>query len=184
MKPCSRNRKQLAWLAVGALDAAKARDLRAHVQTCEACRRYLAELSTLTKNLAGMEVKSNVQTSESFHHRVVRRLRVKSSPFIWKTAMAQLSGRLPNWRIALPATAAVCLALLLLVKQPAIRSPKPPTTSIAPSALAAKPDLPPTFANYQMVANQSLEKFDELLSKQGNRNLPASRTYAASRMEE
>jgi hypothetical protein len=35
----------------------------------------------------------------------------------------------------------------------------------------SRTDLPPTMANYRMVADQSLEKLDELLSQQANRNL-------------
>ena len=49
---------------------------------------------------------------------------------------------------------------------------------------AALPELPkhlaPTVANYEMMANQPLEKLDELLTKQGSRNLPPAPIYTAS----
>jgi hypothetical protein len=38
----------------------------------------------------------------------------------------------------------------------------------------------PTLSNYQMVANHSLEALDELLTRQGNRNLPPVPVYTAS----
>ena len=44
MKPCSKNRKLLAWLALGNLDDKQATALREHVATCEGCRSYLDEL--------------------------------------------------------------------------------------------------------------------------------------------
>jgi hypothetical protein len=41
-------------------------------------------------------------------------------------------------------------------------------------------DLAPTIANYQRVANQSLDKLDVLLTRQGNRPLPSMPIYTAS----
>jgi anti-sigma factor RsiW len=185
MKPCSRNRKQLAWLAVDALDPRKAEDLRAHLETCEGCRRYLAEMSAVTEDLAAAQTRSSILTSESFHQRIVRKLGAESSRAIWKMIGLPFGRRLPSWRIALPAAAAaVCLTVLAMLWQPKADSPTRSRASQAPFAPASKPDLPPTFANYQMVANQSLEKLDELLTKQGNRNPLASQTYAAFKTEE
>jgi len=185
MKPCSKNRKLLAWLALDALDAANAQELRAHVQNCEGCRHYLAEISALTQKLATAQSNSNIQPSESFHQSVVRKLEAERSVSIWNIVRPLLPGRLPNWRIALPAlAAAACLAIFALVSRPAVRSHQTSNPSTTPPGPSSAPELPPTFANYQMVANQSLDKFDELLSKQGNRNPFSTRTYAASRMEE
>jgi hypothetical protein len=44
----------------------------------------------------------------------------------------------------------------------------------------AQSDPDPTISNYQMVANRSLEKLDELLTRQGNRNPSPSPIYTAS----
>jgi len=66
MKPCSNNRKPIAWLAIGALDARQERALRAHLETCEGCRSYLEEISTITQKLATTEVRSDIQTSNPF----------------------------------------------------------------------------------------------------------------------
>jgi len=79
-----------------------------------------------------------------------------------------------NWRLALPlAGAAVLLALSFI----AWRSGVPAITQTnAPAAVATKgeADLPPTMGNYEMVANRSLEKLDELVTEQGNRNPPSA----------
>ncbi len=52
MKPCSNHRKLIAWLAVDALDDPQTRSLRAHLETCEGCRRYLAEISNVAQKLS------------------------------------------------------------------------------------------------------------------------------------
>ena len=185
MKPCLKNQEPLAWLALGELDEAAAQDLRTHLETCEGCRRYLGEISTITRNLATLEIDSNIQTSESFHQRVVRKLDAEQPLSIWQIFRKSVWPILPNWRFTLAATsAAACLAFLAVMWWPATRPQVRFATATTPSPSTSKPDLAPTLANYQMVANHSLEQFDELLSKQGNRNSSSSRTYAASRMEE
>jgi hypothetical protein len=47
-------------------------------------------------------------------------------------------------------------------------------------APTSKSDLEPTIGNYQFIANQSLERLDELLNRQGSRNLPPGKVYSAS----
>ena len=44
----------------------------------------------------------------------------------------------------------------------------------------AKRDLAPTISNYQMIANHSLEKLDEVLTTEGNRNPPPAPVYTVS----
>ena len=75
MKPCAQNRKLIAWLASNALDARQTRQLQAHLETCEGCRRYLAEISNVTERLAAAETNPDVQASESFHRKVAGKLR-------------------------------------------------------------------------------------------------------------
>jgi hypothetical protein len=43
-----------------------------------------------------------------------------------------------------------------------------------------KSDLPPTIANYQRIATRSLDDFDELLTRQSERNPPPTPNYTAS----
>jgi hypothetical protein len=87
-----------------------------------------------------------------------------------------------NWRVALPvvgATAVAVAALLLFLEHPRISSAPQPSVGAA-AALKAKRDFDPTLYNYQMVANRSLDQLDDLLTRQGNRNLSPNSTYTAS----
>ena len=176
MKPCANNRKLIAWLAVDALDARREDVLRAHLETCEGCRRYLDDLSHVTERLSAVEIRSDVQASDSFHRKVVSRLRAETSASVWDTMLAQL--RAMSWRVALPVLGAIAVvALSLFVWGPAI---PPPTGNGTASNLKVKTDLDPTISNYQMIANRSLEKLDELLTQQGSRNPSPTPVYTVS----
>ena len=60
--------------------------------------------------------------------------------------------------------------------------PAPPTVQVV-SVSSSESDLAPTIANYQMIANQSLEKLSELLTRQGNKPLPPTPVYTISSFE-
>ena len=182
MKPCSKNRKCIAWLALDALDAQEARDLRAHLETCEGCRRYLEEISNVTERLIAAETEPDIQASEAFHQRVVGRLRAKESGSFSETVLASLRAMLLNWRVVLPvigATAVVIAAWSVFGPHPGVPSPAP-TGAQAMLTPNVTNDLDPTISNYQMVANRSLEELEELLTRQGNRNPPSPELYTAS----
>ena len=74
MKPCFTKRKLIAWLALGELDAPRAKPSARIFETCAPCRRYLAELSAVTDRLAAPRPEPNLETSASFHRSLVRRL--------------------------------------------------------------------------------------------------------------
>src|SRR6266567_5610661 len=121
MKPCSNNRKPIAWLAIGALDARQERALRAHLETCEGCRSYLEEISTITQKLSSTEVRSDIQTSESFHQKVIGALRPPAMTSPWPDLLATFRRPWPNWRVALPAVSGAALlfaALSVFVQRP------------------------------------------------------------------
>jgi hypothetical protein len=182
MKPCSNNRKLIAWLAVDALDARRERELRAHLETCEGCRRYLREVSTATEKLTAAEIRSDIQTSEAFHQKVAGALRAEETSSAWTTVVAQLQATLLNWRVALPViggAVVVIAALSVFPRRPGVLLPAP-TRSQAVLAPSIKRDLDPTISNYQMVANRSFEKLDELLTRQGHRNPSPTPIYTAS----
>jgi hypothetical protein len=179
MKPCSKNRKLLAWLALDELDARRARELRAHIKSCDACRGYLKEISAVTERLAAAEMAPDIQASETFHQRLVARLRTEQPVSLWEGMLAAVR---QNWRVALPAfcTAALVIATLSIpVRQPTV-SPLAPTGSQAGLPPARELDLPPTIANYQSVANRSLDELDELLTRQANGNPPSAPIYTTS----
>ena len=185
MKPCARNRKLIAWLALNALDAGQTRQLQAHLETCEACRRYLAEISNVTEGLAAAETTSDIQASETFHRSVADKLRRAKPDPLGEVLAAYLRRSLRDWRVALPAIT----ALLVIGATVAIwrRSPDVPPTPQAGAQTAPVPaadnDLAPTIANYQRVANQSLGKLDALLTRQANQPLPPMPIYTASTRE-
>ena len=182
MKPCSKNRKHIGWLALDALDVRQTEDLRAHLETCAGCHRYLEEISNVTQKLTAAELKTDIRASESFHQKVVHRLRAEKSVDVWETVVAHLRGTMLNWRVALPVVGAAVVVIAVMstfLWRPNVPLPAPSRATIA-SAPNINSDLPPTIANYLMVANQSLEKLDELLTRQGNRNPSPARIYTAS----
>src|SRR5205814_1732677 len=158
MKPCSTHRKRIAWLALDALDFQEARDLRAHLETCEGCRRYLEEISNLTQRLIAAETELDIQPSKSFHQRVAGRLRAERSGSFSETVVACLRAVLLNWRVVLPvigATALVMAAWSVFAPRPGVPLPAP-TGAQAVLTPNVRNDLDPTLSNYQMVANRSL----------------------------
>jgi anti-sigma factor RsiW len=183
MKPCAQNRKLIAWLASNALDARQTRQLQAHLETCEGCRRYLAEVSNVTERLTAAEANADVQASEVFHQKLAGKLRAVKPDSVGEILAAYFRGTLLNWRVALPAIAALVVVIGVTVaiwrQPPVVPSPRIASTQTA-SVSDADDDLAPTIANYQRVANQSLDKLDALLTRQGNRSLPPMPIYTAS----
>jgi hypothetical protein len=182
MKPCAQNRKLIVWLALNALDAQQARHLRAHLETCEGCRRYLAEISNVTERLAEGEANPDIEASEIFHRKVAGKLRAAKPDSPGEIMAAYFRGTLLNWRVALPAIAALVVVGVTVAtwRQPPVVSSSPKAATETSLASDADNDPAPTLANYQRVANQSLDKLDALLTRQGNRALPSMTIYTAS----
>ena len=182
MKPCAQNRKLIVWLASNALDARQTRQLQAHLETCEGCRRYLAEISSVTEKLVATESNPDVQASEVFHQKLAGKLRVAKPDSMGEILAAYLRGTLLNWRVALPSVAALVMigVTVAIWRQSPVVSPSARAGIQTVSVSDADNDLAPTIANYQRVANQSLDKLDVLLTRQGNRPLPSMPIYTAS----
>ncbi len=186
MKPCSNNRKLIAWLAVDALDDRQTRSLRAHLETCEGCRRYLAEISNVAQKLSAAATPPDIQAAESFHQRVLGALRAEETASSRETLLARLRATLLTWRVVLPtvgATALAIVALSIFARHPVAPVPAP-TVAQAVLTPNAKSNLDPTISNYHTVANRSLEQLDELLIRQGNRNPSPSPLYTASSLSQ
>ena len=182
MKPCSKNRKQIAWLALGELDAQNASLLREHLAVCESCRRYWTEISSVTEGLALAKPDSELEASEMFHRRVAQKMQAVESGSIPENLAVLIRRALLNWHVALPVTGALVIAAFAVVtlrQPPRPASPAPPAAQVT-SAAESESDLPPTLANYQMIAGQSLRKLDEVLTAQGNKALPPAPVYTAS----
>jgi anti-sigma factor RsiW len=185
MKPCSKNRKQIAWLALGTLDARTATALREHLNRCAGCRRYWEKISNVTKGLAAAAPDSDLEASEHFLHRVANKLQAAESQSALETLAAWLRGAMPDWRVALPACVALLIALgvAIAMRQNSNLSPAVPRAVQVASRPSSESDLAPTLANYQRAARQSPEKLSELLNRQGNRPLPPAPLYTASDLE-
>jgi hypothetical protein len=125
---------------------------------------------------------SNLEASRLFHRRVAEKLQAVESSSLLARLAAWVGGAMPNWRLVLPAFAVVVMALAVVValpRHPALPLPADPATPFV-SASGSDYDLAPTLANYQMMANQSLDRLSELLTRQGNKSLPPVPLYTAS----
>jgi len=181
MKPCLRNRKQIACLMLGTIEAKKAAALREHFAVCDGCRSYWEEIANVSRELEAAAPNARLEASDFFHHRVAERLRsVESRSFRENLAARLVRWPLLGWRAALPAVVVLGFAVLAIV---ALRNPVEHLLSTTPSAQVlsgsgSKSELAPSIGNYQMVAGQSLEKLSELLTEQGNRILPPAPAYS------
>ena len=168
MKPCSTYRQEIVSHCLNLLDPAEQRGFRSHLETCAACRAYFEEMSALT-SLQALRAPVEIETSERFHQRIVRALQnERRSPI---DALFTLCQRLPR-RVALSVGTVAVIALISLRVSHHRTPPKRPAVSA--SIAINRSILEPTVSNYQIVANASLDELDELLTKQGNRNLPGT----------
>jgi len=178
MKPCFSKRKLIAWLALGELDARRAQDLRAHIRTCDGCRRYLEGISTVGERLAASKTEPEIEASASFHRGLVSKLKAEPTASPWGILSEWL-----NWRVAVPAVGAAALVIVTLAvfssRQPGV-PPRIEASRPVVSAPIAKADLSPTVANYERAALRSPDELDELLTRQANRNRSPAPIYTAS----
>jgi negative regulator of sigma E activity len=137
-------------------------------------------MSGVSDKLNACRIDPDICASESFHQKLAHRVKAEETVSRW-AVVAQLQAALPKWKMALPvigAAAAVVTALLLVVRPPAGSSLAPIKSATAMPP--AKRDLAPTISNYQMIANHSLEKLDEVLTTEGNRNSSPAPVYTVS----
>jgi anti-sigma factor RsiW len=182
MKPCSQNRKQITWLALGELDAADAKTLREHLSGCEGCRRYFDEMSGVTEKLAAAEPDTSVQAPDYFHQRLTEKLRATESGSVFEDVAAWIARMTPGWRVALPGMAVVLLAVFVVMsrRQPLEEAVVQPPAAQVVTTSGSVSDSAPTMGNYQMLAGQSLDKLDEALTREGNASLSPAPIYTGS----
>jgi len=183
MKPCPKNRELIAWLVLGNLEADRACVLRDHLESCGGCRRYFEELSMVTASVRAAEVKTSFKATESFHQRVVARVQARR-PSLFQWTLPELVRSLSlSWRVGLSVVGGIAILIGLLFIHPQQPPAHPPGLVRVPAPAGTARDivndLEPTISNYQMVANHSLDKLDQLLTEQGSRNLPKVATYTA-----
>ncbi len=185
MTPCPGREKSIAWLALDALDAEPARELRAHLETCPGCRHYFAEMSQLTGQIAAAAPPEEISASDSFHRQVMVRIKAAPPASPWVATLESLRIVIFNWRTAVPATVMVIILLVIGVGMRShstvnIQQPAPAVASPAMAAGVADPA--PTIANYHRAASQSLEKLDALLSREDTRADEPTQICTASTM--
>jgi hypothetical protein len=184
MKPCADQQKLIALLALHALPDQPAHELLAHLKTCDGCHRYLAELSLVTEQLSAVQPDSEVVASETFHRQTVARLKAETSESVWNLLLAVVRDLPLLWRVTVPASVILLIWLRLgITNSPPADVPVQPVASIhapATATTAATADQSPTIANYQRVADESLDKLDELLSQQEKQTARATPVYTAS----
>ena len=184
MRPCWKNRKTLAWLALGELGEEEAGKLRAHLQSCDPCRERFEELSGIAQELSSPPLAPELQPRPSFHRGLVAALREQHSQSSCDLFATPLWRPVPNWAAAL----AVCLVLVaaFLLWSPSTRRPGtlsqassgPPRLASVPTSQEEPPA--PTISNYRLAANRSLDELDELLTRQARQCAPATPLFTAS----
>jgi len=181
MKPCPKNQEAIALLAMEALEVQRARELRAHLAECAACRCYLGEISSVAGTLRAGEPEPSGQPTTAFHRNVVSALAATQRDSAGEMLLAKI-WFLVNRRLALPAlTAAALVITALWVAAPRVDKPAPTPLAVrAVTKPELKTNLEPTFSNYEMAARQSLDKLDELLTEQANRNPASPAVYTAA----
>lgn len=180
MKPCGRNRKRIAALALGELRADEARELRRHFEMCEGCRRAFEELVGIGDELAAAAPGTEVLVSAGFHHRLMRELRKEPAPSLFGFWADQLQ----SGRLALAFGLVLAGAIVFWVVQERGSAPDRSTASDRAqpaSAQVRQPELPaPTIANYRHAAERSLDDLDDLLTQQALHSAPATPLYSAA----
>ncbi len=172
MNPCRKYRKQIAWLAMDALEIQVESKLLAHLKACAACRCYLEEISNIAGNLRGAEPGADIQPTALFHRRVAGALSSAGRP----------SGDSRwNWRFSFAVGSAAALAILVWVAAwPFGGAPRRAFVGNRSAAASGqKADQEPTFFNYESAAHKSLDKLDELLTEQGERNQDSPPIFTA-----
>jgi anti-sigma factor RsiW len=181
MNRCSQNRKLIACLVMEILEEHEAQTLRLHLQTCETCRHYHEEVAHAARKLNTIGPNTDVHASNVFHQRVMGALRAETRRPAWQLWLRQIQRAFLDRRVAFPilGTAVVLVAAwCLALRQPHVSVATPVGNQEQVTAPRIDPE--PTISNYQTVANQSLEKLDELLNRQATRNPAATPIYTAS----
>jgi len=171
MKPCRQNKKLITWFILNELGPREISELTTHLRHCKGCQVYLKEMRCVANQLNALRSVAETEAGVA----------VCAEP-LPRRSPASLSGQVPSWwawpiwRFALPGFA--ILALTLLVVSTLQRTPVDQTTRVVSPVVAVAPALGeplPTLSNYRAVANESLDKLDQLLTRQAEEpvsNLP------------
>ena len=171
MKPCGKYRKQIALLAMDSLEIQGEPDLRRHLDRCPNCQSYFAETRGLAEQLRAAKPEADTKASLSFHRGVVEAIANEGRPSRVESWLDAAGIRF-GWRVALPigALAALGAAIWLNESQHLAIPNSAPVVIFTSRTTENRTDFAPTISNYEMIAHQSLDKLDVLLTEQGSRN--------------
>jgi anti-sigma factor RsiW len=177
MKPCRRNRKKIAWLALAALEPGEGRKLRSHLEICPGCAEYHQQLVNVGERVRAAKMETDIETSASYHREIVAALRAQAATP--EALPIVLQRWFLSWRVAVPVGLALLVAAAMLV----LRPHQGPIAGSGRAGIAVGPDLQgelePTISNYMVVAERSFEQFDDLLTQQANKRSAHFPVYTA-----
>jgi anti-sigma factor RsiW len=190
MQQCHRYRKEIGLLALGALSAEESAHLRQHIEECPPCRERWEDLSAVCDRLSADASSLPTAESSQFFHERLRRNVLATPQRMSFHGLLQLIGKLParwlrpgqiprlsgdefsSWKVGFSMAAGCVLAIILFYAGWRHEGAKAP---LATAAAVSKeiPDPKPTLGRYQMLANKSLDEFDELMNRDAARILPS-----------
>jgi hypothetical protein len=168
MKPCRANKQRITWMAAGVLETAEAETLREHLETCPGCRGHWESMASLSERLNAADL-PHLEPSESFHRRVVRKIRKEEETgrlFVWVTSLRRLWVKRPLATIAAGSVLGIVTVLWIQSFGPdedrgATLVQIEETTETAGQAV-----LPPTLGSYRRAGDVSFENLDAALTRQ------------------
>src|SRR3989442_6923253 len=125
MKPCSKNRKAIAWLAVNALATEQAEAIRAHLRACPGCHDYWQQIVAIAQQFETADILPEVRTDERFHRRLVRRISEHQKRPAPVAAIDFFREWLLDWR-TVTSTTVVMIFVLVCIVVPKSRRDIPP----------------------------------------------------------
>ncbi len=157
MNPCHNRREEIALLASNPGESAQAKSTRSHLDTCEGCRHYFAELGSLHEShiTAALNL-PNAELPARTYRYVAAAIRIPAP-----TAITILAHYMRHWRMPLVTAGLSVVAFLILFR------PAPSSTVLVPKTVAtayiATDDT--RLSSYSRALAQSPEAFDGLLAR-------------------
>ena len=155
MNPCHNRRKEIALLASNPSQSAQASTTHSHLDVCEGCRQYFAEVASLHgSHTAAALALPEAEVPAWVYRNVAAAIRIPTP-----SAMAKLARHVLDWRMP-RVTAALTSVVVLMVLRPT------PSPTVPPKVLAETfaPD-DTRLSNYSRALAQSPEALDRLLTR-------------------
>ena len=141
-------------------------------------------MSALAGRFDAFKATSEIAATERFHRGLVRRIEAEARPGVWARVIERVRPRALNWRVALPIAGVMAVMSGWLITSSHRQAGQPVAQVVEPMAAAKKPvnEVTPTFGNYRMLANRSLDALDQELTREAQASLAGASTYTAASM--